>query len=600
VEQRWTEELPRDVEPESEDRGSLRGRLPDGSPVVARVVVTESEQEGRELVAHLRAMPDLADPRLVPMVGAAVRPRAVWLLFEGGGVSLQALLDRGGLPAPLAVAAGLETLAALAALHAGGLAHGDLHASSVRILPDGRVRLGDHALPPRFISGADPVGDASGDLVAAGALLCAALGVPARPGGGELLDAERAAPAFVATGRALAAGRGARSAAAALAALRAAAGSMAAPASAARHLRLLGALAAGPDGVPPPEAAPEPPPAPMPVRPAPTGPSDRRASSAAWAAALPAGLAALRARIASAGAPASAARQLRRLGGLVAGPDGVSAPPAPPESSPPPMPARPAPAVRAASTGPSDRRASSAAWVAALPAGLAAMRARIASAGVPASVARQLRRLGELAAGPGAAARPPAWTALLVLGLAGVAAAGIVLGVAAAHAGAPARSARVPAGTAVTARQPAPTAAPAGPVPAATPDPAATPTPAPPAPAPPAPAPVDQVAAGSPDAAVSRFYQLVAQHRFDAAVQLWTARMQAAYPPGENVYQRFADTTSMTLVSDQVTAPAGSSALVSVTVVEVRSGQTTRWVGTWYVVRGSSGWLLDQPALRPA
>jgi hypothetical protein len=531
VEQRWTEELPRDVEPGSEDRGGLRGRLPDGSWVVARVVAIESEQEGRELVARLRALPELADPRLVPMVGAVVRPRAVWLLFEAGGVSLQTLLDRGGLPAPLAVAACLETLSGLAALHAGGLAHADLNASSVRILRDGRVRLGDHALPPRFISAADPLGRVSGDLMAAGALLCAALGVPARPGGGELRDAERAAPAFVATCRALAAGRGARSAAAALAALRAAAGSMAAPASVARHLRLLGELVAGPGGMPAPPAAGVPwrPPVPA-VVPASTVPSDRRAGGPAWAAALQAGLAALRAA---------------RLGGLVAGPGPAPRPPA--RSGPPPVPVRPGSPI------PADWRA-----------------------------------------------LPPAWTALLALGVAGVVAAGIVLGIAAAHAAAPGRpAAHVPARTAVTAQRPpsaAPSAAPSsGPVAVATPDPTATPTPAPATPA-----PVDQVAAGSPDAAVSRFYQLVAQHQFDAAVQLWTARMQAAYPPGENVYQRFADTTSMTVVSDQVTAPADSSALVSVTVVEVRSGQTTRWVGTWFVVRGSSGWLLDQPALRPA
>ncbi|HXM57264.1 MAG TPA: hypothetical protein VOB72_17830, partial [Candidatus Dormibacteraeota bacterium] len=114
-----------------------------------------------------------------------------------------------------------------------------------------------------------------------------------------------------------------------------------------------------------------------------------------------------------------------------------------------------------------------------------------------------------------------------------------------------------------------------------------------PAPSPPAAAP------DTPAAAVTDFYELVQAHQFDAALGLWSPRMRASYPPDENLYQRFADTTSISLVRDQVSQPGDASAVVAVDVVEVRAGRTYRWTGSWYLVR-TSGWLLDQPALRPA
>jgi hypothetical protein len=40
--------------------------------------------------------------------------------------------------------------------------------------------------------------------------------------------------------------------------------------------------------------------------------------------------------------------------------------------------------------------------------------------------------------------------------------------------------------------------------------------------------------------------------------------------------------------------------VVAIDLVEVRGGQTYHWVGNWYLVQGSSGWLLDRPSLRPA
>jgi hypothetical protein len=104
----------------------------------------------------------------------------------------------------------------------------------------------------------------------------------------------------------------------------------------------------------------------------------------------------------------------------------------------------------------------------------------------------------------------------------------------------------------------------------------------------------------TPEVVVANFYRLVQQHQFDAAVQLWSPRMQAAYPPAVNVYQRFADTTSLRLLRDQASQTGDDAAVVSIDLVEVRDGQTSRWTGSWYVVRASTSWLLDQPDLRPA
>jgi len=36
-------------------------------------------------------------------------------------------------------------------------------------------------------------------------------------------------------------------------------------------------------------------------------------------------------------------------------------------------------------------------------------------------------------------------------------------------------------------------------------------------------------------------------------------------------------------------------------LIETRTdGSIRHWVGTWYLVRSGSGWLLDQPGLRAA
>jgi hypothetical protein len=142
------------------------------------------------------------------------------------------------------------------------------------------------------------------------------------------------------------------------------------------------------------------------------------------------------------------------------------------------------------------------------------------------------------------------------------------------------------------------------PPPTATPVPEPTPTAIPPT-APPTPEPTPtaaaaRAAAATPGQAVTSFYQLVAQQQFELATQLWTPRMQAAYPPAENIRRRFAQTEEISLRRADIISmdEAAGRATVAVDLVEVTSFATRRYVGTWQLVRAGAGWLLDQPNLQ--
>jgi hypothetical protein len=99
-----------------------------------------------------------------------------------------------------------------------------------------------------------------------------------------------------------------------------------------------------------------------------------------------------------------------------------------------------------------------------------------------------------------------------------------------------------------------------------------------------------------------RFYQLIDQHQFDQAAGLWTPRMRATYPPAQNITERFRNTQEITVQHAQVSASdeAAGRATVSVALLEVvgSPSATRHWVGTWQLVRGPDGWLLDQPNLQ--
>jgi hypothetical protein len=148
-----------------------------------------------------------------------------------------------------------------------------------------------------------------------------------------------------------------------------------------------------------------------------------------------------------------------------------------------------------------------------------------------------------------------------------------------------------------TAAPPAAAAAPAAPAPAA---------PGPPAPtaAPPNPAAAQArgaAPAGDPRQTVSSFYDLVSTHQFDTAAQLWSPQMRSAFPPDQNIYQRFSNTQAIRLQRADVVSQDQAQATVAVDLVEsdAQAGQH-HFVGTWHLVRGPAGWMLDQPDLRPA
>jgi serine/threonine protein kinase len=137
----------------------------------------------------------------------------------------------------------------------------------------------------------------------------------------------------------------------------------------------------------------------------------------------------------------------------------------------------------------------------------------------------------------------------------------------------------------------------------ATPD--ATPEPTPEPTREPTPRPTSQATAvpvvpaaqpGDPSVTIARFYELVTAKRYADAAALWSPRMQAVYPPSTNIWGRFDSTRSIQPVSTSVAA----GGMVNVTISEVlNDGTVRRYAGQWYLVRSGSGWLMDQPALRP-
>lgn len=107
--------------------------------------------------------------------------------------------------------------------------------------------------------------------------------------------------------------------------------------------------------------------------------------------------------------------------------------------------------------------------------------------------------------------------------------------------------------------------------------------------------------AGSPAAAVIGFYSAVANQDFTAARQLWSPRLQAQDPPATYIDGRFANTVAMRVGGVTVVRQTDSTATVGFNLVETRSsGSTVAYTGTWQLVKGSNGWLLDAPNITEA
>src|SRR5260221_9566157 len=84
------------------------------------------------------------------------------------GDTLQSILRRHPLPRAQAVLVGFGVLAGLVALQRAGMSHGALGTAAVNVAPNGQARLTGYGAT---------TGDPRGDVMAAGRVICAALGV---------------------------------------------------------------------------------------------------------------------------------------------------------------------------------------------------------------------------------------------------------------------------------------------------------------------------------------------------------------------------------------------------------------------------------------
>jgi hypothetical protein len=76
--------------------------------------------------------------------------------------------------------------------------------------------------------------------------------------------------------------------------------------------------------------------------------------------------------------------------------------------------------------------------------------------------------------------------------------------------------------------------------------------------------------------------------------------MKAAYPPSTNIYGRFDNTQQIDVHLGNV-SQQGDTATADVTLAARNTdGTVTGYVGSWNLVRGPSGWLLDSVSLSPA
>jgi hypothetical protein len=151
----------------------------DGSTVIARAVTAPPQ--------HI-----VDSPLLVPVVGTAEVDGTTWLLSERvDGASVERLLGLATLTPGQAAWLAARTLAALAALHEAGLAHGRVHAGNVLVGRNGLIRLADWALGPPASEEAR-----AADLAAARTFVSALVRNATRPAarhGGLLADLERLA-----------------------------------------------------------------------------------------------------------------------------------------------------------------------------------------------------------------------------------------------------------------------------------------------------------------------------------------------------------------------------------------------------------------------
>src|ERR1700716_2279746 len=182
-----------------------KARQADGREVLAFQTILTDEAARQAALDRLRRLARLPSHRLTPIRGWWADGEGIWVVSDlEQGVGMPDLPGGGFLSPQQAAAISFGILEGLDALHADGLNHGDLAAESVRVMPDGNVRLTGHQLATLHFPSQEEL---VAELRDAGRLVCQAYGISAeRDSRAAPRAIEHAAPALVVTARAIAGG----------------------------------------------------------------------------------------------------------------------------------------------------------------------------------------------------------------------------------------------------------------------------------------------------------------------------------------------------------------------------------------------------------
>ena len=99
----------------------------------------------------------------------------------------------------------------------------------------------------------------------------------------------------------------------------------------------------------------------------------------------------------------------------------------------------------------------------------------------------------------------------------------------------------------------------------------------------------------SPQAVVRTFYRHLARSAYRQAHALMSASLRGQVPP-EELAERYADTTAITLESVQTTRTAEGASVAIDLLEQTSSGESLRLRGWWTLILEDGEWVLDQPS----
>jgi serine/threonine protein kinase len=105
-----------------------------------------------------------------------------------------------------------------------------------------------------------------------------------------------------------------------------------------------------------------------------------------------------------------------------------------------------------------------------------------------------------------------------------------------------------------------------------------------------------QSGAATPTAAVESFYAFIANHQFDDAARVWSQNMVNTWGIQDGIVRRFSSTTALEIKDIRPVSQSDGHAAVVVDLLEWKgsSPRGQELIGTWDLIQGPSGWLLDQ------